>query len=184
MERRKFLYLCGCTTVYTVIKGPQAIVEAAQFNLQLQPETPFLPPGYKLTGQFWEGTASYYSKTGCLGCRADQSMANGEIFDENALTLAFMKAPLNSLVLITNTDNNLTVLAKVTDHGGFEPYGRIADLSLGLRNKIQGKDLTPVKITLLKAERFTPSNRGASWPGLDDEVSGLPWPRSGGYVPW
>lgn len=114
-------------------------------------ETPLPTLKYTLTNRVWEGIASYYSEKGCLGCRPDLKMANGEIFDENKLTLAFMRVPLNSQVLVENMKTRLSVVAKVTDRGGFEPYGRIADLSLGLRNKISGEDLTPVRITLLQA---------------------------------
>lgn len=126
---------------------------------------PLIPPGYAPTTQVWEGIASYYSVDGCLGCSPNLHMANGEPLRDENLTLAFMRAPLNSMVLVTNMDNDLSVVAKVTDRGGFEPYGRIADLSLGLKNAIGGRGLTPVQITLLEElleedERFNPSNRG------------------------
>lgn len=98
------------------------------------------------TGQLWRGEASYYSADGCLGCSTNQVMANGEIFNQWAKTLAFMRLPLNSVVLVTNLENGISSLARVTDRGGFEPYGRIADLSLGLKDAIMGYHLTPVKI--------------------------------------
>lgn len=98
------------------------------------------------TGVSWKGEASYYSANGCLGCRSDQLMANGERFNQWALTLAFMRLPLNSTVLVTNLENGISSLARVTDRGGFEPYGRLADLSLGLKDAIAGYDLTPVRI--------------------------------------
>lgn len=102
------------------------------------------------TEQAWEGVASFYSGAGCVGCQTDQRMANGDIFKESQKTLAFMRAPLNSFVLVTNKNNNMMAIAKVTDRGGFESYGRIADLSLGLKNYLDGNDLTAVNIVLLK----------------------------------
>jgi rare lipoprotein A (peptidoglycan hydrolase) len=128
---------------------------------------------YEITDLYWEGIASYYSKNGCLGCRADQMMANGEIFDENKLTLAFMRTALNSQVLVENLENGLTVMAKVADRGGFEAWeGRIADLSLGLKNAIEGSHLTPVRITLLRQKDVTPDNPAVFWPGWDDGAYG------------
>lgn len=135
--------------------------------------THLIPRGYRLTDQIWQGTASYYSVEGCLGCSIDRVMANGEPFDENRLTLAFMRAPLGSLVIVTNTKNGTSAIATITDRGNFERYGRIADLSLGLKEAIQGQDLTPVKIGLLESVpvRSIPSSRGAFWRGWGGAIS-------------
>lgn len=113
-------------------------------------EIALTPPGYRPTDMSWEGIASYYSRAGCLGCSWNMLMANGEPLDDEAPTLAFMRAPLNSWVLVENIENGLASMARITDRGGFEPYGRIADLSLGLRYAIGGEDLTQVRITLLQ----------------------------------
>lgn len=102
-------------------------------------------------GPTWEGIASYYSKTkeGCLGCSLDYRMSNNEIFDDRKPTLAFMRTPLDIPVLVENPATGISIRAMVTDRGGFERKGRIADLSLGLRDAIGGSDLTRVRITLL-----------------------------------
>lgn len=90
----------------------------------------------------WEGRASYYSELGCLGCRPDRKMANGERFDENKLTLAFWgnrryPVPLNTPVLVSNLDNGISEIAVVTDRGNFDiGTRRIADLSKGLADRI------------------------------------------------
>jgi len=78
------------------------------------------------------GKVSYYSKDGCLGCSPNQRMANGQIFDENAMTLAHNQIPLNTMVEVKNLDNGKVITAKVTDRGGFNKYSRVADLSKGL----------------------------------------------------
>lgn len=78
------------------------------------------------------GKVSFYSKDGCLGCSTNQTMANGQIFDENAMTLAHNQIPLNTKVKVTNLDNGLYAYATVTDRGGFNKYSRVADLSKGL----------------------------------------------------
>ncbi len=85
----------------------------------------------------WIGKASYYSESGCVGCNSEQVMANGERFDENAYTIAFMRLPLNTPVKVTNLDNNKSVRAIVADTGGFEELGRIADLSMAVSVEVE-----------------------------------------------
>ena len=75
------------------------------------------------------GLASWYgeSQEECVGCRADKITACGERFDEKAFTLAHNELPCNTLVRIYSGEN--TVIARVTDTGGFGRYKRLADLS-------------------------------------------------------
>jgi rare lipoprotein A len=94
----------------------------------------------------WEGTASYYSEDGCVGCSPDLTMANGKRFDEDALTIAFNKLPLGSLVRVTNLANEQEVTVEVTDRGGFEALGRVADLSKAVKEVINCSDLCEVRV--------------------------------------
>jgi hypothetical protein len=108
--------------------------------------------GCEPTNVAWEGTASYYSSAGCMGCSINQVMANGEIFNENALTTAFMRTNLNRRVLVISKDTGIGVVVRVTDRGHFENWGRVADLSMGTARALgvnlrQG--LFPVRIILL-----------------------------------
>lgn len=97
-----------------------------------------------------KGKVSYYSKDGCIGCNARQVMSNGEVFDETKYTIACNQLPLNTIVRVKNLENGLFVTAKVTDRGGFEKYGRIADLSKATCEAINCKtDKTNVEITQL-----------------------------------
>ncbi len=71
------------------------------------------------------GIASYYGES------FDGRMtANGEIFDMNALTCAHLTLPFNTIIRVTNLDNDREVTVRVNDRG---PYvgGRIIDLSKG-----------------------------------------------------
>lgn len=56
--------------------------------------------------------------------------ANGEIFDQNALTAAHRTLPMGTVLLVTNLLTNQTVTVRVTDRGPFI-HGRVLDLSLG-----------------------------------------------------
>ena len=117
-------------------------------------ETPTIAsPEYVPTNDVWEGPSTYYYEEGCVGCSLDLRMANGEPLDGNALTLAFNRAPLGSKVEVTNLKNNLSAIAEVTDRGGFERHGFIADLTRGLKNAVKGEDITPVRIRLLRASK-------------------------------
>lgn len=101
----------------------------------------------------WYGTASYYSEAGCVGCSATLTMANGNRFNEMAMTLAFNKVPLGTMVKVRNQYSNDWKIAEVTDRGGFEDLGRIADLSLGLKEAINCTDLCLVEISLVEVSK-------------------------------
>lgn len=112
-----------------------------------------------VSSEVFVGKISHYSKAGCLGCPVhyDENgelfyrTATGEIFDESALTLAFNHLPLNTRVRITNLDNGKSRIARINDTGGFEKYGRIADLTVGLGNELGTKtDDSDVKIEVIE----------------------------------
>lgn len=96
----------------------------------------------------WTGTASWYSRDGCVGCSPTLTMANGEPLDDNAYTVAFNKAPLGTNVLITNPKNGNQVVAEVTDTGGFERLGRIIDLTPAVRDALGCNDLCKVTVNV------------------------------------
>jgi rare lipoprotein A (peptidoglycan hydrolase) len=101
----------------------------------------------------WEGTCTYYSHAGCVGCSPGQIMANGEPFREWGMTIAFMELPLNTQVRVTNLDNGRSVIARVTDRGGFWKYGILADLSLGVSTTLGNKSrASRIKISTLDCE--------------------------------
>ena len=99
------------------------------------------------------GTASYYSRAGCLGCSKTLTMANGQTLDDTKLTLAMVPSTvrkyklLNKIVKITNPKTKKTIYARVTDTGGFARYSRIADLSLASKVALGCTDLCKVNIS-------------------------------------
>jgi rare lipoprotein A (peptidoglycan hydrolase) len=92
------------------------------------------------------GVASFYSRDGCVGCSKNLKMANGELFDDSKMTIAFQKTKLNTIVIVKNPATGKFVQAKVTDRGGYERLGRVADLSLAVKNAIGCNDLCQVEI--------------------------------------
>lgn len=95
------------------------------------------------------GLASYYSRSGCLGCSSTLHMANSEPLDDTKLTVAFNRAKLGSHVKITNAKNGKSVTATVTDRGGFEKHGRIIDLTIATRDAIECSHLCKVEVEVL-----------------------------------
>nr|WP_321307499.1 septal ring lytic transglycosylase RlpA family protein [uncultured Sphaerochaeta sp.] len=80
--------------------------------------TPRVDPNYDRTGKAsWYGSAFHGRLT-----------ANGEIFDQNAITAAHPTLPLPSYVRVTNLQNHRSLLVRVNDRGPFVA-DRIIDLS-------------------------------------------------------
>lgn len=79
--------------------------------------------------------------------------ANGDTFDQNALTAAHRTLPLPSMIRVTNLDNDKTIILMVNDRGPFS-RGRILDVSkraaeiLGFHNK----GVEKVKVEFLKGQ--------------------------------
>ena len=55
--------------------------------------------------------------------------ANGQVYDQNAMTAAHRTLPMGTTVRVTNTATNQSVVVVITDRGPFV-HGRILDLSL------------------------------------------------------
>lgn len=79
--------------------------------------------------------------------------ANGDIFDQNALTAAHTTLPMPSMVKVTNLENNRSIDVVINDRGPYKS-GRIIDLSkksaqlLGFKNK----GLAKVRVQYLPKE--------------------------------
>ena len=77
-------------------------------------------------------------------------MANGQPLDDNALTVAFNLEPLGTKLEITNTATGKTVIAEVTDTGGFHRHGRIVDVVPAVAEALELKTDQVVSIEVLK----------------------------------
>jgi rare lipoprotein A len=82
------------------------------------------PSSFKVKSTF-TGDASFYGKGD--GFHGKQT-ANGETFDTNKMTAAHPSLPFGTIIRVTNTKNNKSVIVRVNDRG---PYaaGRVIDLS-------------------------------------------------------
>ena len=89
--------------------------------------------------------------------------ANGEIFDQNAITAAHRTLPMPSIVRVTNLENGRSLIVRINDRGPFA-HGRIIDLSrrsaqlLGFIRK--GTAKTRVEILAAESKAIAQRSKG------------------------
>lgn len=87
-----------------------------------------------LRGEIWYGMASWY------GPRFHgKKTSNGEKYNKRKLTAAHKELPFNTKVLVTNLQNNKSVVVRINDRGPFVK-DRIIDLSEKAAEKIDLKN--------------------------------------------
>ena len=133
---------------------------------------------YKIKGKYYFPKKDlYYNKTGIASWYGPKFhgkiTANGEVYDQYALTAAHRTLPLPSAVKVTNLENNKSIILRINDRG---PYvnDRIIDLSskaadiLGLKKKGTGL----VRVTILKEKSEILENLAKK--GYFPEIKDLP----------
>jgi rare lipoprotein A len=94
----------------------------------------YYPKSVKI-GDTFKGTASWYGED-----FHKKLTSNGETYNMYALTAAHKTLPMNTMLKVTNLDNNKQIIVRVNDRGPFVD-NRIIDLSkkaatlLGMRDK-------------------------------------------------
>jgi len=77
--------------------------------------------------------------------------ANGEVYDMYGLTAAHKTLPLNTIVRVTNLENEKSLILRINDRG---PYvkGRMLDCSYGAALKLGfiGNGTTKVKVEVIE----------------------------------
>lgn len=81
--------------------------------------------------------------------------ANGEVYDQMALTAAHRTLPMPSLVRVTNLDNGRSIKVRINDRGPFK-NGRIIDLSY---RAAQLLDFVQAGTAKIKVEILEPESR-------------------------
>ena len=113
---------------------------------------------YQIGGAWYYPKANYdYDETGIASWYGPgfhgKPTANGEAFDQNALTAAHRTLPMPSMVRVTNLDNGRSIKVRINDRGPFK-NGRIIDLSrraadlLGFR----GRGTAKVRVKIVRDE--------------------------------
>ncbi|MDP7601293.1 MAG: septal ring lytic transglycosylase RlpA family protein, partial [Rhodospirillales bacterium] len=113
---------------------------------------------YQIKGVWYYPTVDYgYNKTGIASWYGPgfhgKRTANGETYDQNALTAAHKTLPMPSIVQVTNLENGRSIKVTVNDRGPYA-FGRIIDMSrrgaqlLGFHRKGTAR----VRVTILENE--------------------------------
>lgn len=120
-------------------------------NAQAKSDDPVLQDGVAMEDKaapiISEGFASWYGKE-----LQGRPTASGEMFDMQKMTAAHRDFPMNSLVLVKNTENGKKAMVKINDRG---PYvdGRIIDVSYAAARELgfAEKGTTKVQLELVQA---------------------------------
>ena len=93
-----------------------------------------------------DGKASWYGP----GLNGNKT-ASGEVFDMYGMTAAHKELPFGSIVLVTNQNNNKSVVVRINDRGPFI-RGRVIDLSYGAAYLIEmvRAGVVPVTIEVIR----------------------------------
>ncbi len=99
------------------------------------------------------GIASYYGGERSGTNFHGRQTANGEVYDQNALTAAHQTLPLPSLVRVTNLENGRSLVLRVNDRGPFT-RGRVIDVSRRAAQLLgfEAQGTARVRVTILPDE--------------------------------
>lgn len=97
-------------------------------------------------GEILYGESSYYADK-----FHGRKTANGEIYDMYKKTAAHKTLPFNTMLKVTNLENNQSVIVRVNDRGPYKK-GRILDISYGAAREIDmiSSGVVRVRIKILK----------------------------------
>jgi rare lipoprotein A len=141
---------------------------------------------YQIEGAWYYPKVDYdYSETGIASWYGPdfhgKSTANGEIFDQNALTAAHKTLPMPTIVRVTNLENGRSIEVRINDRGPFK-NNRIIDLTrrgaqlLGF----EGQGTARVKVQVMKEDSILLANKVG---GAQLAYAGEPEPLAGGPKP-
>ncbi|MBI2204984.1 MAG: septal ring lytic transglycosylase RlpA family protein [Candidatus Rokubacteria bacterium] len=97
------------------------------------------------------GIASWYGEP-----HHGRLTANGEIFDQEALTAAHPSLPFGTILRVTNLHDGLSVEVRINDRGPVIP-GRIVDLSRAAARSVRATGLGIFRVRLEVVPRETPT---------------------------
>ncbi len=102
------------------------------------------------------------TQTGIASVYSGERTANGEYAHASALTAAHRSLPFGTMVKVTNTQTDRSVVVRINDRGPYVP-GRVIDLTPAGARAIGSSGLAPVRLTVLSVgtRRADPSVRSA-----------------------
>src|SRR5262245_27499003 len=114
------LSLAGCTETELVIDQNKTVED----NEPAGPVTYKIGDPYQIGGVWYYPKVDYtYDQTGIASWYGPgfdgKATANGEIYDQNALTAAHNTLPLPTVVRVTNLENGRAIELRINDRGPF-----------------------------------------------------------------
>jgi rare lipoprotein A len=163
------LSLAGCTETELVIDQSKTIEDSG-------PDGPVaykIGDPYQIDGVWYYPKVDYaYDQTGIASWYGPgfdgKATANGETYDQNALTAAHNTLPLPTLVRVTNLENGRAIELRINDRGPFA-HGRIIDVSRRAAQLLgfETAGTARVRVEVLEEESRILAERLSDQPGSD-----------------
>jgi rare lipoprotein A len=167
------LILCGCGHRQTEVSLPeQQIAPPVAEEAEPAPSTRITPtpapPGGSSTEDrkyirthkpilTEEGVASWYTAP-----YKGRKAANGEVFNDHALTAAHRTLPMGSLIVVTNLKTGQSAAMRITDRGPFVE-GRLIDLSIASAKAVGVYVAGTARVRVDVYRTPKPINTGGRW---------------------
>lgn len=94
-----------------------------------------------------KGIASWYSKADDF---INKHTANGEVFNDRAMTCASWYHPFGTKLKVTNLQNGKSVVCRVNDRGPNKRLRREIDLTIGAFKKIASAQRGLIRVSIVK----------------------------------
>ena len=125
--------LFGCAETQLIVHTAKKINKNIDTRQQQKPGRYKIGNPYQIKGIWYYPNVNYqYDETGIASWYGPgfngKLTANGEIYDQNALTAAHKTLPMPSIVQVTNLENGRSLKVTVNDRGPYA-FGRIIDMS-------------------------------------------------------
>jgi rare lipoprotein A len=173
--------LAGCAETTLVTNGSKIATEDSNAVPPYKLGKP-----YQVDGAWFYPKVDYeYNETGIASWYGPdfhgKSTANGEIFDQNALTAAHKTLPMPTIVRVTNLENGRSIEVRINDRGPFK-NNRVIDLTrrgaqlLGF----EGQGTAKVRVQVMKEDSILLANKVG---GAQLAYAGEPEPQAMGPKP-
>lgn len=146
------IFITGCSETKFVINGMKKI------NSYTEKSNYKIGNPYKINGQWFYPEVNYeYDEIGIASWYGPnfhgKKTANGETFNQYKVSAAHKTLPLPSIVMVTNLENNRSLVIRINDRGPFVK-GRIIDLSKKAAEKLRilKKGTAKVRVKVLEEE--------------------------------
>jgi rare lipoprotein A len=160
------IFVAGCghrsKTAYTPPPPPVAAPPAAAPGIT---ESTIPPPSAPVPGTT-ESRTPIYSEVGMASWYGPpynrRRGANGEVYDQNAISAAHRTLPMGSLIRVTNLQTGQSEMMRITDRGPFVP-DRVIDLSVGAAKALGVWRPGTARVRIDVYEAPKPIDQGGRW---------------------